>query len=82
MVGSDELLHAEWTAEDRDRLTAMVSGSDHVFLTHTPGFEFFPGLTARLVVFAGSLGYRPETLSVIGDTHGRPIFEAYRFVRK
>jgi len=80
LEGSAELSRPEWTSEDRDRLTAMVSRPDHVFLTHSPGFEFFPGLTARLVEFAGGLGYRRETLSVVSDTHGRPTFEIYHFV--
>jgi len=80
LEGSAELSRPEWTSQDRDRLTAMVSRPDHVFLTHSPGFEFFPGLTARLVEFAGSLGYRRETLSVVSDTHGRPTFEIYHFV--
>jgi hypothetical protein len=79
-VGSDELSRSQWTAEDRDRLTAMVSHPDNVFLTHSPEFEFFPGLTGRLVEFARNLGYRRETLSAVSDTYGRPTFEIYRFV--
>jgi hypothetical protein len=81
LVGSDELSRAEWTSADRANLTAMISTPDHVFVTHTPQLEFFPGLTARLVGFAGSLGYRRETLSALSDSHCRPTFEVYRFVR-
>ena len=80
LVGSDELSRPEWTSEDRDHLAAMVSRPDHVFLTHSPEFEFFPGLTARLVKFADTLGYRRETLSIVRDTHDRPTFEIYHFV--
>lgn len=79
IVGSDELSHSKWTREDRERLLAMVSHPDNVFLTHSPGFEFFPGLTARLVEFARDLGYRRETLSVVSDTYARPTFEIYHF---
>ncbi len=80
LVGSAELSRTEWTSEDREHLMAMVSRPDHVFLTHSPEFEFFPGLTARLVKFAGSLGYQRETLSIVRDTHDRPTFEIYHFV--
>jgi hypothetical protein len=80
LVGSDELSRSKWATEDRDHLTAMVSHPDNVFLTHSPGFEFFPGLTTRLVEFGRNLGYRRETLSVVSDTYGRPTFEIYHFV--
>jgi hypothetical protein len=59
----------------------MVSHPGNVFLTHSAAFEFFPGLTARLVEFAWDLGYRRETLSVVSDTYGRPTFEIYHFVQ-
>jgi hypothetical protein len=80
LVGSEALSHAQWTLADRAQLTEMVSHPDHVFLTHTPGFEFFPGFSARLAGFAAGIGYRRETLSVLSDTHGHPTFEIYRFV--
>jgi len=80
LVGSDELSRSKWTTEDRDHLTAMVSHPDNVFLTHSPGFEFFPGLTTRLVEFGRGVGYRRETLSMVSDTYGRPTFEIYHFV--
>lgn len=81
LVGSDELSHPVWSDEDRGHLKEFVSSPDHLFLTHVPRFEFFPGYTARLVNFAGALGYRRQTVSVIADTHGRPTFEVYRFVQ-
>lgn len=62
-------------------LEAMISDPDNVFVTHTPGREVYPGMSARLDAFAAAEGYRREPLQTIYDRNGRAIFDVYRFRR-
>ena len=58
----------------------MVSHPDNVFLTHSPGFEFFPGTNRAAGGVCARLGLiAAETLSVVSDTYARPTFEIYHF---
>jgi 4-amino-4-deoxy-L-arabinose transferase-like glycosyltransferase len=79
-VGSDPISKAELTGDDRATLADLVGNPDHLFVAHTRAFEFFPGLSAKLVRFAQNAGYQAETLAVIPDSYGRPTFEVYRFL--
>jgi hypothetical protein len=79
-VGEDPIQKPELTKEDGTRLLEMVSGPSHVFVTHPTAFEYFPGLTGKLVKFAQSAGYREEALAEISDSNGRQVFEVFRFV--
>lgn len=78
-VGLEQVIKPQLSPEDRDQLRAMISEPANVFVTHTRGFEFFPGLSAKLIHFAEDAGYRREMLTVISDSHDRPTFEVYRF---
>ena len=77
----DPVLKKEWTEEDRSTMLHMISDPDHVFVSHPSDKEFFKGLSARLVEWAGSQGYRREEVTAISDSYGRPTFEVYRFVK-
>ena len=78
-VGSEQVSKPELSLEDHRQLTEMISAPDNVFLAHTKDFEFSRGLSARLIQYAGNAGFHRETLAVISDSFGRPVFEVYRF---
>ncbi|HEY2012343.1 MAG TPA: glycosyltransferase family 39 protein, partial [Bryobacteraceae bacterium] len=77
--GSDLTSKPEMTADDRAGALAILSQPDNVYIAHTKAFEFFPGVSPRLVEFAGQAGYRRTVLATISDTYGRPVYEVYRF---
>jgi hypothetical protein len=79
-VGSDPISKPELTGDDRATLADLIGSPGHLFVAHTRGLEFFPGLSDKLMRYAQNTGYRTETLAVIPDSYGRPTFEVYRFV--
>ena len=79
-VGTDPIRKPALDAADREYLARMLGGPGHVFINHTKDFEFFPGTNDKLVRYAGDAGYRREVMTVIADSHGRPVYEVYRFV--
>jgi hypothetical protein len=79
-VGTDPIRKSELSPEDRDYLKRMISAPDHVFIAHTKDYEFFEGVNARLLKYAADAGYERETMAVIPDGWGRPVYEVYRFV--
>jgi hypothetical protein len=58
----------------------MISAPDHVFIAHTKDYEFFEGVNAKLLKYAADAGYERETMAVIPDGWGRPVYEVYHFV--
>jgi hypothetical protein len=56
----------------------MIRGPNHVFVSHTPGQEVFAGVSARFNQMLEAEGYRRETLRIVPDGNGRPIFEVFR----
>ena len=79
-VGTDPIRKSELSPEDRDYVKRMISAPDHVFIAHTKDYEFFEGVNARLLKYAADAGYERETMAVIPDGWGRPVYEVYRFV--
>lgn len=67
--------------ESRDvgLMTRIITDDAAVFITHTSQFEFFPGTAETLIKEAAQRGYRPQSLAVINDSFGRPMFEVLRF---
>ena len=78
-AGSDPIAKPSLSDEDRAYLAAMISGVDHVFVAHTEGNEVFQGVNGKLVKFADEMGYAQETMAIIADSYGRPMFQVYRF---
>jgi hypothetical protein len=78
-VGSDPISKPELTGDDRETLAELIGNPNHLFVTHTKGLEFFPGISDKLIRYAQNVGYQAETLAVIPDSYGRPTFEVYRF---
>ncbi len=79
-VGSDPLMTAQMTAEDRFAIRQWIASPENLFVGHTEGNEFFTGVSKRLVVAAAESGLRKDLLKTIADSTGRPMFELFRFV--
>lgn len=79
--GSDQVAKPALEPGDRDYLNQIIGTPANIFVAHTKDFEVFPGRKEKLAEFAAAAGYRAETLAVIPDSHGRRVFEVYRFVR-
>jgi 4-amino-4-deoxy-L-arabinose transferase-like glycosyltransferase len=81
-VGEDPIGKPHLTEDERRAVLDMISTPEHVFIAHSKGFEFYPGIAAKMVQFAETAGYRRQDLATISDSNGRPTFEVFRFVRQ
>lgn len=63
--------------EDLDRMLRDPGG---LWIGHVPEREAFHGVGDRLQQRAAQLGLRRQTVRVIPDSHGRPIFEVWRIL--
>jgi hypothetical protein len=81
-VGEDLIRRPELTEDDRRGLLKRISPPGNIFIAHTHGLEFYPGLAAKMTQFAQSAGYLREDLATISDSNGRPTFEVFQFIRK
>jgi 4-amino-4-deoxy-L-arabinose transferase-like glycosyltransferase len=79
MVGSDQISKESMDDNDRRIWSEILSARNAVFVGHTEGNEVFGGVSAKVRSAAEASGYRKQVLKVIGDRHGRPLFEVYRF---
>jgi hypothetical protein len=75
----DSLPQPQMTEGDREYLAARLSDPGSVFIGHTKDYEFFPGAAPNLARFAAETGYTRDTVVVIPDSYGRPVYEVYRF---
>jgi 4-amino-4-deoxy-L-arabinose transferase-like glycosyltransferase len=80
-VGNDPVNGAEKNPSDRAMLLRMISDPANLFIGHTKEYEFFPGVTPKLLAFGAEAGYRGEQVAVIPDRYGRKVYEVYRFVK-
>jgi hypothetical protein len=67
------------TPADRQAVMQMVADPENVFIAHTKGYEFFPGISTKLVQIAGENAYEQRPIAVISDTYGHAVYEIYRF---
>ncbi|MGO9261473.1 MAG: ArnT family glycosyltransferase [Bryobacteraceae bacterium] len=75
----DSLARPEMTEGDRAYVAFRISDPANVFIAHTKDYEFFPGAAPNLARFAAQSGYTRQTVAVIPDSYGRPVYEVYRF---
>ena len=80
--GMDPVPAPDMSPADRRWLLGMIAAPDTVWVTHVPDFEFFPAVRPKLDRFAAAAGFEHRLIEVIGDTHGRPTFELYRFQKQ
>jgi 4-amino-4-deoxy-L-arabinose transferase-like glycosyltransferase len=76
--GSDPISKPQLNAEDRDRVTRMLTDPKGLFLAHTKDYQFFP-YNQKFLDFASQAGYERQVLAVIPDGWGRKVYEVYRF---
>ncbi|MBC7927316.1 MAG: hypothetical protein H7039_16830 [Bryobacteraceae bacterium] len=57
----------------------QIQTKNAVFLSHSEGHESFPGITARLVAFAGQHGYMRTDVQKFFDYNGRYTVQTFRF---
>ena len=80
--GMDPVPAPDMSPADRRWLLGMIAAPDTVWVTHVPDFEFFPAVRPKLDSFAAAAGFEHRLIEIIGDTHGRPTFELYRFQKQ
>jgi 4-amino-4-deoxy-L-arabinose transferase-like glycosyltransferase len=80
-VGDDALHRPLLDGEDRKRILERLPDTASLFVGHVPGQEVWAGSGARLTSTAAASGYRKVLLDTVPDSHGRPVFEVFRFVR-
>jgi hypothetical protein len=66
---------------DRRLVAEAVDDPEHLFVSHTESFAFFPDYGQEFIQDAQAAGYRRDTPRVISDSWGRPTYEVYRFVK-
>ncbi len=69
----------ELAERDRKILEKVMPDPETLFVGHVDGREVFEGVNARVNREAAALGLRKRVIRVIPDSHGRPIFEIFRF---
>jgi 4-amino-4-deoxy-L-arabinose transferase-like glycosyltransferase len=80
-VGDDVLHNPQLDDEDRKRILERLPDTASLFVGHVPSREEWAGSGARLMNTAAASGYRKVLLDTVPDSHGRPVFEVFRFVR-
>ena len=84
ILGQLRLLHAGKlplgdVPMEEDQLRAALADTRNVFVLHTKPYEVFPENAAKLKKVAADAGYQGQLMETISDTHGRPVYELYRF---
>jgi hypothetical protein len=79
-VGDDVLRNPRLDDEDRQQILARLPDTASLFVGHVISREEWAGSGARLTSTAAAAGYRKVLLETVPDSHGRPVFEVFRFV--
>jgi len=67
---------------DRRWLLGMIAAPDTVWVTHRTRFRVLPRCPSEVGPFRRGRRLEHRLIEVIGDTHGRPTFELYRFQKQ
>jgi hypothetical protein len=79
-VGDDALRNPRLDDEDRKQILERLPDTASLFVGHVISREEWAGSGARLTSTAAAAGYRKVLLETVPDSHGRPVFEVFRFV--
>jgi 4-amino-4-deoxy-L-arabinose transferase-like glycosyltransferase len=60
----------------------ILADAKAIWVEHTPGNETSPGVNSRVMDAARQAGFDAVPLETYADSHGRPMFQTLRFVRK
>jgi 4-amino-4-deoxy-L-arabinose transferase-like glycosyltransferase len=78
-VGMDPLSKPALDARDRATVRKWLDTPDTIFVSHTAPNQIFDGVNERLDEIAQDGGFEREELGVFPDSHGRTIFEVFRY---
>jgi 4-amino-4-deoxy-L-arabinose transferase-like glycosyltransferase len=81
-TGNEQTSKPEVSPEDRVIVLRMLNDPANIYVAHTKAYEMFEGSGARFVKYAGEQGFTPELIRTVADSHGRPVYEIYRFKAK
>lgn len=62
-------------------LETILRSRDYLFIQHTADKQLFPGINERFRAVAERQGYSQRLERTVADSHGRPVFEVFRFYR-
>jgi len=79
-------IHVGMDAVDKDRpdpalLQRMIELPNSVFVSFTERWEQTEGVNRRLTALTAQLGYRIESVELVKDRNGRPVFQIARIAR-
>jgi hypothetical protein len=77
--GVGPLLKEKLDDPDWREFREMIGDPEHIVVGHTPPYEEFPNVHERLRAMSEQAGYRRELLHTIRDSHGRAVYEVFRF---
>ena len=60
-------------------MKTIVDAQNRLFIQHTEDQQIFPGVNERFRKAARDLGFEEHRERIVNDSHGRPIFELFRF---
>ncbi|HVV47118.1 MAG TPA: glycosyltransferase family 39 protein [Bryobacteraceae bacterium] len=64
-----------------DQIAAVVPRPNAIFIQHTDNNQIVPGVNERLRAIAAGIGYSEESLRIVHDDEGRPVFEIFRLTK-
>lgn len=70
------------TKTDREIIKRIMEDPDAVFIGHVQERETMKGVNDHADREAALIGRRKQMIEIIDDSHGRPVFEVFRFVPK
>ncbi len=75
-------LNADMTDTDAAEAKRLFSDPNGTFVTHTAGNAVFTDVPARFEAALQAAGYSRDSVRIISDRTGRPVFEVFRLVPK
>jgi 4-amino-4-deoxy-L-arabinose transferase-like glycosyltransferase len=81
-VGADPLSKPTLDAQDQATVRDWLKTPGTIFLEYTQPNEVLPGVNKHLDDVAAAAGFRKESLRVVPDSHGRPIFDVVRYIQR
>jgi 4-amino-4-deoxy-L-arabinose transferase-like glycosyltransferase len=81
-VGMDPLDKPNLDAHDQETVRDWLNTPGTFFISHTKGNEVYAGAAGRLQEVAAPAGFRKDSMRIFSDSHGRPIYELFRYIRQ
>ncbi|HWR52448.1 MAG TPA: glycosyltransferase family 39 protein [Bryobacteraceae bacterium] len=81
LTGNDPLMDADTNQNDRADVAHMLADENAVFVAHTPEKFVFEGVWPRFEEAMAAAGYRKESVELIRDRSGRPVFQMFRVAK-